>query len=242
MNDISIGDVIRVWNLVDVPVIFLGHCRLGLASAQKFKLSIIMTFTSPDAHQLASLPGDLLLEIAGFLFSKSDILHFSLSSSSIYSNVASALYTSVTLDTLQQCIRTLSMLHKRPEIARHVQHLLVRPNGGRRRSRRWIHDLTDGYAVAAAVRQVARNLDALNSFVWDADDGMPPHDDMWFALRISCPQLKSLGTSVGSSDQFFFYVSSLNLRTLLGSPLLSKRLITTSPIRMMMMMMMERSP
>jgi hypothetical protein len=76
------------------------------------------------------------------------------------------------------------MLHYRPEITRHVQRLLVRPNGGQKRSR-GTRSTRDGYAVAAAIRQIAKHLDALNTFVWDAEDGMPPDDDMWFALRLS---------------------------------------------------------
>ncbi|KIM83187.1 hypothetical protein PILCRDRAFT_819402 [Piloderma croceum F 1598] len=141
---------------------------------------------------LTSLPGDLLLEIAGFLELRSDLLHFSVSSSTLYSNVVSALYSSVVLDTSRQCINTLTMLHRHPEITRHIQTLLVRPNGGRQTTTG-----VGGYRVCSAIRQIARQLDALSSFFWDWEEGIPPSDELWFALRMSCPQLRTIGTSVG---------------------------------------------
>jgi hypothetical protein len=145
---------------------------------------------------LTSLPGDLLLEIAGFLELRSDLLHFSVSvssvddfgmqftqisqSSTLYSNVVSALYSSVVLDTFRQCINTLTMLHRHPEITRHIQTLLVRPNGGRQTTTG-----VGGYRVCSAIRQIARQLDALGTFVWDWEEGFPPCDELWFALRMS---------------------------------------------------------
>jgi hypothetical protein len=39
--------------------------------------------------------------------------------------------------------------------------------------------------VSAAVRRAARNLEVLRTFAWDGEE-LPPYDDMWFALRISC--------------------------------------------------------
>ena len=70
--------------------------------------------------------------------------------------------------------------------------------------------------VSAAVRRAAKNLEVLRSFVWDGEE-LPPYDDMWFALRISCvgvhvvdalvelksffyscPRLKFISTSLGS--------------------------------------------
>lgn len=51
--------------------------------------------------------------------------------------------------------------------------------------------LPDGYAVSSAVRRAARRLEVLSRFVWDGEE-LPPYDDMWFALRISCVSLVSL--------------------------------------------------
>lgn len=72
------------------------------------------------------------------------------------------------------------MLNHRPDIARHVQKLLVRfstaPNA------RLID--YNGYIVSALVQRLAHTLDALHTFIWDADE-IPQRDDMWFTLRIS---------------------------------------------------------
>jgi hypothetical protein len=39
--------------------------------------------------------------------------------------------------------------------------------------------------VSAAVRRAAKNMEVLRTFAWDGEE-LPPYDDMWFALRISC--------------------------------------------------------
>lgn len=70
------------------------------------------------------------------------------------------------------------MLLHRPDIARHVRKLVVRPYNKRRK-----YSLVDGYTVSSVVRQVAVRLDALNTFEWDGEE-MPPNEDMWFALRM----------------------------------------------------------
>jgi hypothetical protein len=89
-----------------------------------------------------------------------------------------ALYKSVTLVGVKQCLNTLDMLNEKPEIARHVQKLTVRPHTMRRRNK-----LRDDGLVAAAVRRTSIRLDALHTFIWDGDD-MCPYDDMWFGLRM----------------------------------------------------------
>jgi hypothetical protein len=83
------------------------------------------------------------------------------------------------------------MLHRCPEIARHVQKLVLRPNSycnherKRQRQGRSEGEGEDGYAVCWFVRQLASKLDALNTFVWDWEGGLPPSDDLWLALRMS---------------------------------------------------------
>ncbi|KDQ55840.1 hypothetical protein JAAARDRAFT_37263 [Jaapia argillacea MUCL 33604] len=157
---------------------------------------------------LEDVPADVYLEIVKFLPCSADILHLSLTCSTIFSYVIPALYSSVTLESPDQCSVTLSMLASNPHIARHVRKLVVRPSsspgqgflsssyqyGRRMRS----YSPVDGYLVAAAVRQAARHLDALNVFIWDGEDG-PPYDDMWFALRMGCPQLEFIGTTIGAT-------------------------------------------
>lgn len=101
----------------------------------------------------------------------------------VYSSVSSVLYERVTLNNIGQCLHTLSMLQQRPEIARHVRELVVRPHTNRR--------LRQGIAVSAlasaAVRDAAATMrfDALKKFVWDGEE-RPYHEDMWFALRMGC--------------------------------------------------------
>lgn len=72
------------------------------------------------------------------------------------------------------------MLIDHPDIARHVQKLLIRfseiPKA------RSIN--CNGYIISALVQRLAHSLDALHTFIWDADE-IPQRDDMWFALRIS---------------------------------------------------------
>ncbi|KAG9316750.1 hypothetical protein JVU11DRAFT_2811 [Chiua virens] len=99
------------------------------------------------------------------------------------------LYSDVQLVNIEQCRSTLTMLNRRPDISRHVQKLLIcfstKPN-----------DL-NGNIVSGLVQRLAHSLDALHTFIWDADE-IPQRDDMWFALRMSCPRLTTVGTSYGS--------------------------------------------
>ncbi|KAG6336620.1 hypothetical protein ID866_2459 [Astraeus odoratus] len=158
---------------------------------------------------LADLPVDILFEVAGYLDLKADVLNLasSASTASIRRNPGScllqgkhlffgllpALYDDVRLDTSEQCEATLSMLNKRPEVARHLQKLVVRfsPASGR-------HSRMDtNNFVASLVRRLAPKLDALNTFIWDAEE-MPHSDDVWFALQMSCPRLHTVGTSYGA--------------------------------------------
>jgi hypothetical protein len=99
------------------------------------------------------------------------------------------------------------MLSARPARSRHVRALSIFPDCsplssptssphsslslaeesvGRQRTSRWGRGvLADGYAVSSAVRRAARRFEVLSCFVWDGEE-LPPYDDMWFALRISC--------------------------------------------------------
>ena len=92
------------------------------------------------------------------------------------------LYRTLVLKSAAQCEVTLSMLLRRPCIARHVRQLVVRPCSamGRR-----VYTTHDNEMASAAVRKIAgaKIMDALLRFEWD-DDEVPLLDDMWFALRI----------------------------------------------------------
>ncbi|KAG7091006.1 hypothetical protein E1B28_010071 [Marasmius oreades] len=145
---------------------------------------------------LDTAPGDLLLEIAGFLDSKVDLFNFCLTNNYIFGNIASILYANVVLTTSEQCTTTLQMLSRRPDISRHVRELVIRP--GSKKSLN--HQLLDSIVASSAIRECAISfkLDALSRFSWDCDE-LPYFDDMWFALRVCCPRLKFIGTSLGAA-------------------------------------------
>lgn len=119
----------------------------------------------------------------------------------IYSSVVPVIYEKVTLNSVQQCLHTLAMLQRRPEIARHVRELVVRPYTNKK--------IRQGIALSAlasaAVRDVAATmrLDALKKFMWDGEE-RPYHEDMWFALRIGY---------VASEDQIdYLRLSALSIK------------------------------
>ncbi|KIY70655.1 hypothetical protein CYLTODRAFT_419611 [Cylindrobasidium torrendii FP15055 ss-10] len=105
---------------------------------------------------------------------------------------------------------TLPMLKRRPDVARHVRKLIVHP----RRQGTFEFKFEDSATVSSAIRNLAAsgNLEALTTFAWD-DAELPYYDDMWFALRVRCPQLKFVKTSLGAylphSDAHVFDFSNL---------------------------------
>ncbi|VDB95926.1 unnamed protein product [Peniophora sp. CBMAI 1063] len=145
------------------------------------------------------LPGDLLLEIASHLRLPSEILHLSLTSRHVFGQLAQVLYAEVKLRGSIQCIQTLKMLVAHPERARHIRSLCLHPDDhGPFAARIWGRGaLFNGYAISGAIRRLASKMEILQSFMWDGEE-LPPYDDMWFALRVFCPRLKFIGTSVGS--------------------------------------------
>lgn len=114
----------------------------------------------------------------------------SFQSSTIYSQTISALYRTAELTETAQCCTTLDMLYRHPEIARHVQKLVVRQGGGpdspasAGSSPIRGPSYADPSYVCAAVKRVATRLDALHSFIWGGED-YPWDDDIWFVLRRS---------------------------------------------------------
>ncbi|KAJ7079081.1 hypothetical protein B0H15DRAFT_520463 [Mycena belliarum] len=143
-----------------------------------------------------SVPGDLLLEIAAHLELRSDLLNLCLTSNFFFSSVAPALYQSVILLSAQQCLSTLTMLKQRKDIARHVRELVISPS---RSNDRRGPGFLDSMTASAAVAEIAasRCLDALSKFTW-YDNEIPYHEEMWLALRMCCPRLRYLSTTVGA--------------------------------------------
>ncbi|KAG1812183.1 uncharacterized protein BJ212DRAFT_1372017 [Suillus subaureus] len=146
-----------------------------------------------NSLKFAALPGDLLLEVTSCLSSRTDVLNLALSSKHLFTSICPVLYARVHLGTAEQCQRTLSMLRSCPNVARHVQKLYIRFSST---SSDYMVDI-NGIAISALLRELAPKLDALHTFIWDADE-IPQCDDMWFALRMSCPGLRTLGTCYGS--------------------------------------------
>lgn len=92
------------------------------------------------------------------------------------------------LNETAQCCTTLNMLYEHPNIARHVQKLIVRHEGYAKAPQSVGSTRGFSYAepsyVCAAVKRVATRLDALQSFVWGGED-YPWDDDIWLVLRRS---------------------------------------------------------
>ncbi|KAI0058697.1 hypothetical protein BV25DRAFT_1890725 [Artomyces pyxidatus] len=149
---------------------------------------------------MEAVPADILLEIAAYLHSPAQVLPLSLTSKRIFQDLIPALYANITLRDAPQCVHTLDMLFAHPDRARHIRTLCVRPDAQEGPPRRPVWGrkvLQDGYSVSAAVRRTAMYLEVLRSFIWDGEE-LPPYDDMWFALRVFCPSLRFIGSTLGS--------------------------------------------
>ncbi|EJF65383.1 hypothetical protein DICSQDRAFT_99172 [Dichomitus squalens LYAD-421 SS1] len=145
---------------------------------------------------LDRLPAEILLEVASYLSSGSDVLQLSLVSSATYAKVVPALYADVELRGAEQCERTLAMLVRCPAVARHIRRLAVFPEDDPARLRGRMRAWDSAGVVSRAVMKVARHLDALARFEWDGED-MLPDDRMWSELRGRCPRLRHVGTTFG---------------------------------------------
>ncbi|CDO75361.1 hypothetical protein BN946_scf184966.g29 [Trametes cinnabarina] len=146
---------------------------------------------------LESLPTEIFLEIAGYLSLASDLLQLTQVSRNVYVKMLPALYADVDLHGAEQSERTLAMLERCPDVARHVRKLAVHPEHeslSRPRDQYRVWD--NAGVVSRCVMRAARNLDALHHFEWDGED-MLPDDRMWAELRARCPRLKSIGTTFG---------------------------------------------
>ncbi|KDR77173.1 hypothetical protein GALMADRAFT_225310 [Galerina marginata CBS 339.88] len=150
------------------------------------------TMTTPRAP-IERLPTSVIQEI-GHQSDLRDVLHLSLCSRRLSRVLAPVLYATVELKTNKSCKTTLIAFAKRPDITQHVRRLIVRPN-----SVEWTDpgDEMDEGLVASLIARIAGRLGALEAFEWD---GMEmPNDELWSALKTSCPHLKRIGTSIGEN-------------------------------------------
>ncbi|KAI9060262.1 hypothetical protein FKP32DRAFT_1687783 [Trametes sanguinea] len=146
---------------------------------------------------LESLPTEIFLEVATYLSAASDLLQLSQVSRNVYAKMLPALYADVDLHGAEQSERTLAMIERSPDVARHVRKLTVHPeHESHPRPRDQYRAWDNAGVVSRCVMRAARNLDALHHFEWDGED-MLPDDRMWAELRTRCPRLKSIGTTFG---------------------------------------------
>ncbi|KAJ7481777.1 hypothetical protein FB451DRAFT_1237132 [Mycena latifolia] len=137
------------------------------------------------------LPANILQEIAGHISCSSDVLNFGLTSRQMWGHLLPRLYADVDLKTNRQC-KLLTVLAKRPGVARHIRKLAVRPNNVE-----WAlpEEPVSETALSELVSRLAPSLTSLHTFVWDGLEG--PEDEVWLKLRKSCPHLVNIGTTVG---------------------------------------------
>ncbi|TFK31352.1 hypothetical protein BDQ12DRAFT_694285 [Crucibulum laeve] len=150
------------------------------------------TPTPTPTSPIESLPPHVISEIGRHCHLLRDVLNFSLSCRRFRTTLAPILYSTVELKTNKQVKTTLASLAKLPDLSRHIQTLVIRPNCAE-----WTasNDLLDESAVADWIMHIASDLEALESFTWDGLE--MPVDMLWLVLRTSCPNLKCLYTSIG---------------------------------------------
>lgn len=136
---------------------------------------------------LTCLVDDVLVDISDYLTRPRDLIHFGLTSRRVLACVSHALYAQVTLYP-EQCVSTLRMFAQRPELARHIRSLTI--HTGR-------ESLLRHKQLSTLVASLATHLSSLHTFIWDGKE-VPSNDILWRNLRISCPQLHTIGVTFGS--------------------------------------------
>ncbi|KAJ7116469.1 hypothetical protein C8R44DRAFT_792623 [Mycena epipterygia] len=152
---------------------------------------------SHPATRGLDLPYDIIVEIVAHL-PENYILKLCLLSRNVFNLLVPALYASVDLKSSSACRATLKRLVLEPNVAEHIRRLAVRPN----HPSRWGNDKpVDESWVAATLEQLAAagHLENLHTFIWDGLES--PTDSLWLTLRLNCPNLRTVGTSVGLTTQ-----------------------------------------
>ncbi|KAJ7272302.1 hypothetical protein C8J57DRAFT_1715740 [Mycena rebaudengoi] len=120
-----------------------------------------------------------------------DVLNLSLTSVEMRNLLLRRLYRSLHLGSGAACSSALPMLARRPDICAIIRELVVYPSGT------WlVNDRTiDEASIADNIQMIAPNL-RLHSFEWRGVH--MAKDDMWMALKESCPELKCIRCIIGS--------------------------------------------
>ncbi|GLB33961.1 hypothetical protein LshimejAT787_0108450 [Lyophyllum shimeji] len=145
-----------------------------------------------DHSENVRLPPELLLATAQCIQLPRDILRFSLASRKTHKLLLPALYASLECKTYYRCKERLTFLAARPELARHIKRLVIRPNHLMSSSYIWLDAEVE---ISEAVERLAPQLSALATFIWDGLE--PPEESLWIALRTHCPRLRHIGSTVG---------------------------------------------
>ncbi|KAJ7108514.1 hypothetical protein C8R44DRAFT_884592 [Mycena epipterygia] len=170
-----------------------------LVSIIKHHVDDLRPSSSDSKHNwVARVPLDIIIEIAERLNSLEDILSLSLTSTRIHAALLPVLYAEVDLRSSRMCKYTLEMLlDGRSDVTRYIRRLVVRPNHVDRRSQQPTKPIDEAWVVQSIMKlATSGRLPRLTTFFWDGSE-MPQDDSLWSTLRVSCPELRSIGSNVG---------------------------------------------
>ncbi|KAK0476387.1 hypothetical protein IW261DRAFT_420416 [Armillaria novae-zelandiae] len=187
-----------------------GSLKTG-SSSSSLKLSIEI------------IPDDVIFEVARHA-SPHNVLQMCLANHVMHNLLKPILYSSVDLDSTESCRESLKLFSQRRDITVWIQELTLRPShpsGWAKSSETKI----DEDWVSSVVEEIvsAGHLRSLTSFLWDGTES--PRDSLWTALRLGCPHLRTLGSSVGPRTQAVNPDSDIfNFKDLKGFSLFTQRL------------------
>ncbi|KAJ7841380.1 hypothetical protein B0H14DRAFT_3457539 [Mycena olivaceomarginata] len=187
-----------------------------------FKKARDVPLPEPGRTSLIDLPFDILSEILKYI-PQNHILNLCVLSRNIFNELVPLLYASVDLKSSGTCRTVLKRLVSEPHLAGHIRKFTVRPN----HPSRWGYEKSvEESWVVDALEQLASSghLGNLHTFIWDGLES--PKDSLWLTLRLNCPFLRSVGTSVGLKTQRLEPESHLfDFRDLTGFSLVTQKLV-----------------
>ncbi|KAF9463246.1 hypothetical protein BDZ94DRAFT_1308981 [Collybia nuda] len=187
-------------------------------------------FKSPNTTALSSwggpvhiIPADVFSEIGKYMPSLRDILNLSLSCRRAREALIPQLYTTTELRSNRHCKVALEAFSTQPHIASRVRNIVICPNGVEPQG-----ELQNETSISDMISLVAKNLSSLETFFWDGLE--LPDEEIWINLKNSCPRLRGIKTTIGSSPlqnsshlfdfdnltQFSISVKSTSLKWLAG--------------------------
>ncbi|KAK0470112.1 uncharacterized protein EV420DRAFT_1498457 [Desarmillaria tabescens] len=169
------------------------------------------------------IPDDVIFEIARHA-SPHNVLQMCLANRATYDLLKPILYSSVDLNSTESCRASLKLFSQRPDITVWIQELILRPSHGSGWAKSSETKIDEDW-VSSVVEEIISNghLRGLTSFLWDGMES--PRDSLWTALRLGCPHLRTLGSSVGPRTQIVNPDSDIfNFKDLKGFSLFTQRL------------------